>query len=220
MMDLDSLIAHYIHKVEKWLTKKSKVENVTKDMERNYSTLHYLQELKEIKSDNAITNEGEGWTAVSEGLPKMNGWYECTVIVNTLPWTAEFYYKNGKWVDNRRIDMIHTYDIYGYDPVTKEKNHKLSYQELISEYDWTGYVVAWKPLSKPYLHYNYKIESEDNENSGETEKSDDKLNRIKQRIALEKLGYTPNADYYKAIMKCLQIIDIIDKSEEESEENK
>jgi hypothetical protein len=33
------------------------------------------------------------------------------------------------------------------------------------------------------------------------------LNKIRKRIELEKLGYPPSAGYYKAIMKCLQIID-------------
>ena len=33
------------------------------------------------------------------------------------------------------------------------------------------------------------------------------LGKIRERIELEKLGYPPSADYYKAIMKVLQIID-------------
>lgn len=33
------------------------------------------------------------------------------------------------------------------------------------------------------------------------------LDKIRERISLEKLGYPPSANYYKAIMKCLQIID-------------
>lgn len=41
------------------------------------------------------------------------------------------------------------------------------------------------------------------------------LDKIKARIELEKLGYPPSAGYYKAIMKCLQIID---KYKTESEE--
>ena len=35
----------------------------------------------------------------------------------------------------------------------------------------------------------------------------DVLDKIRERIELEKLGYPPSAGYYKAIMKCLQIID-------------
>lgn len=33
------------------------------------------------------------------------------------------------------------------------------------------------------------------------------IDKIRARIELEKLGYPPSAGYYKAIMKCLQIID-------------
>jgi hypothetical protein len=33
------------------------------------------------------------------------------------------------------------------------------------------------------------------------------LDKIRERIELEKLGYHPSAGYYRAIMKCLQIID-------------
>jgi len=33
------------------------------------------------------------------------------------------------------------------------------------------------------------------------------LDKIRERISLEKLGYPPSAGYYKAIIKVLQIID-------------
>ena len=39
------------------------------------------------------------------------------------------------------------------------------------------------------------------------EERDELLDKIRERIELEKLGYPPSAGYYKAIMKCLQIID-------------
>lgn len=38
-------------------------------------------------------------------------------------------------------------------------------------------------------------------------KRESSLEKIKERIELEKLGYPPSAGYYRAIMKCLQIID-------------
>ena len=41
------------------------------------------------------------------------------------------------------------------------------------------------------------------------------LDKIRERIELEKLGYPPSAGYYKAIVKVLQIID---KYKTESEE--
>lgn len=34
-----------------------------------------------------------------------------------------------------------------------------------------------------------------------------KINNIKKRIAIEKIGYPPSSDYYRAIMTVLQIID-------------
>lgn len=37
--------------------------------------------------------------------------------------------------------------------------------------------------------------------------NDDVLNKIQDEIKQELVGYPPSADYYKAIMKCLQIID-------------
>lgn len=43
------------------------------------------------------------------------------------------------------------------------------------------------------------------------------LDKIRERVELEKLGYPPSAGYYKAIMKVLQIFD---KYKAESEEEK
>lgn len=95
------------------------------------------------------------WTPVSEGLPRENGWYQCTVIVNDLPRTTELFYKNDKWLNNQRIGMFNTYDIYGYGHTTEK--HKLSYQELISEFDWTENVVAWMPLPDPWKGEEHEI---------------------------------------------------------------
>lgn len=44
----------------------------------------------------------------------------------------------------------------------------------------------------------------------------DKLDKIRERIELEKLGYPPSAGYCKAIIKCLQIIDKYKAEKEES----
>jgi len=41
------------------------------------------------------------------------------------------------------------------------------------------------------------------------------LDKIRERVELEKLGYPPSAGYYQAIMKVLQIID---KAESEDKE--
>lgn len=101
----------------------------------------WLKELKQLR-------ERTRWIPISEELPTDNGWYQCTVALDDLSITMDLYYKNGKWLDNRRINMFDTYDIYGYGHTTEK--HKLSYQELISEFDWTVNVTAWKPLSQPY----------------------------------------------------------------------
>ena len=46
------------------------------------------------------------------------------------------------------------------------------------------------------------------------------LNKIRERIKLEKLGYPPSAGYYKAIVKVLQIIDKYKGNKAESEDKK
>ena len=119
----------------------------------------HIRRIKALPSVQPKKKTGH-WIPVSEKLPEKNGWYQCTVIVNARPKTMELFYKNGRWLDNRRIDMFNAYDIYGYG-CTKEK-HKLSYQELISEFDWTENVIACMPLPEPY-----KAESEDKEWLGE-----------------------------------------------------
>lgn len=40
------------------------------------------------------------------------------------------------------------------------------------------------------------------------------LEKIRERVELEKLGYPPSAGYYRAIMKVLQIIDKYRESED------
>ena len=43
------------------------------------------------------------------------------------------------------------------------------------------------------------------------------LDKIRERISLEKLGYPPSAEYYKAIVKVLQILDKYKAESEEQE---
>ena len=103
--------------------------------------------------DEAIkTIEQARWIPINKKSPEENGWYQCTVVLDNLSLTMDLYYKNGKWLDNRRINMFDTYDIFGYGNTTEM--HKLSYQELISEFEWNQVVVAWKPLSQPYKAEN------------------------------------------------------------------
>ena len=118
---------------KKWITASQNASALEKAYKKGYY--------------DALQSRAE-WISVNEQLPKENGWYQCTVILNDLPRTMELFYKNGKWLDNRRIDMFNIYDIYGYGKA-KEK-HKLSYQELISEFEWGQTVIAWKPLPLPY----------------------------------------------------------------------
>lgn len=96
----------------------------------------------------SVMHKSGKWIPVSERLPEYNGWYQCTANLDDLLLTVDLYYKNGKWLDNRRINMFDTYEIYGYGNSTEK--HKLSYEELISEFDWTANVIAWMPLPEPY----------------------------------------------------------------------
>lgn len=41
----------------------------------------------------------------------------------------------------------------------------------------------------------------------EIQKQTIKLHNIRKKVEMEKIGYPPSSDYYKAIMKVLQIID-------------
>lgn len=87
------------------------------------------------------------WIPCSKRLPEDNGRYHCTADLDGQLLTLDLYYKNDKWLDNRRINMFDCYDIYGYGNITEK--HRLSYEELISEFDWTANVVAWMSLPEP-----------------------------------------------------------------------
>jgi len=91
------------------------------------------------------------WISVSEELPKKNEWYSCTVDLSNFQLvTMDLYFKNGKWLDNRRIDMFNCYEIYGYGFGKSIERHKLDYSELLEDFDWTERVVAWMPLPEPF----------------------------------------------------------------------
>ena len=99
-------------------------------------------------ADESCPEKPNKWIPVSERLPEYNGWYHCTADLDGQLLTLDLFYKNGKWLDNRRLNMFNCYDIYGYGNTTEK--HKLSYEELISEFDWTENVIAWMPLPEPY----------------------------------------------------------------------
>jgi hypothetical protein len=92
------------------------------------------------------------WIPVSKKLPKRNNeWYLCTVNLSNFHLvTMDLYFKNGKWLDNRRIDMFNCYEIYGYGFGKSIERHKLDYSELLEDFDWTERVVAWMPLPEPF----------------------------------------------------------------------
>lgn len=70
---------------------------------------------------------------------------------------------------------------------------------------------------KEYCHYEYEKETIDKVQ--EALNQEPILDKIRERIELEKLGYPPSAGYYKAIMRCLQIIDKYKEESEEMNEN-
>lgn len=116
----------------------------------NHAGINLADAIKEAYEQGKKDAQSEQrWIPVSERLPGDNGWYQCTVILDDLSLTMDLFYKNGKWLDNRRISMYNIYDIYGYGNTTEK--HKLSYQELISEFDWTKNVIAWMLLPKSYI---------------------------------------------------------------------
>lgn len=148
---------------EDCVSREQAIKTISTDIQLNLEgrsgLLKYSDEIKDILKTLLDSQEKklqalppvtptQRWIPVSESLPKENGLYQCTVILNDLPRTMELFYKNGKWLDNRRINMFDTYDIYGYGN-TKEK-HKISYQELISEFEWNQVIIAWQPLPRPY----------------------------------------------------------------------
>ncbi len=133
--------------IREWMQIIASEDAISRQAIKELYYKHGYIDFKKI-CDLPSVNPQSKWNPCSEDLPTDNGWYQCTVIINDLPRTMELFYKNGKWLDNRRINMFDTYDIYGYGNTTEK--HKLSYQELISEFDWTKNVVAWMPLPVPF----------------------------------------------------------------------
>ena len=96
------------------------------------------------------------WLSVSIKTPIYDGWYQTTVIINeTQKLVMDLYYKNGKWLDNRRINMYDTYEIHGYGKTGIF--HEMNRDEF-DEFDWTNAVIAWMPLPEPYIYEDRKEE--------------------------------------------------------------
>ena len=88
-----------------------------------------------------LSNPYPDWIPISEGTPKKQGWYICSIKdgrVNSL------YWKNGHWIDNVRVNMFDLYNIYS--KITGEKVEKKNCTEVF----WDDWVFAWMPLPKPY----------------------------------------------------------------------
>lgn len=126
-------------------------------MPKNYEKLNELTP-KTVELYRAIFDEGyyqgyenackdgtKSWIPVNERKPIDNGWYQCTV--KDYHKVIDLYFKDGKWLDNRRINMFEVYRIYGYGHSNQE--HLLNYDEF-DDFNWTDNVVAWMPLPEPY----------------------------------------------------------------------
>lgn len=126
-------------------------------MAKNYEILDKLTP-KTVELHRAIFDEGyyqgyengskdgmNSWISVNERKPFVNGWYQCTV--KDYHKVIDLYFKDGKWLDNRRISMFEMYKIYGYGHSNEE--HRMNYDEF-DDFNWTDYVVAWMPLPLPY----------------------------------------------------------------------
>ena len=88
------------------------------------------------------------WIPVSDRLPYCNGWYQCSAKVSeTQILVLDLYFEDGKWLDNRRINMFDLYDIYGYGKTCNK--HLMTFDEF-DVFDWTDNVLAWMALPEPY----------------------------------------------------------------------
>ena len=90
--------------------------------------------------------------------------------------------------------MSDSFEFTLHSPLTKEDWNKLSDAELEN----TMSVTFQTPQGRQVRFIKCEV-----------------LDKIRERVELEKLGYPPSAGYYRAIMKVLQIID---KYKAESEE--
>lgn len=88
------------------------------------------------------------WIPVTKRLPACDGWYQCTAkATETQLLVVDMYFRDGKWLDNRRINMFEVYQIYGYGK--SGQFHRMTRDEF-DEFDWTDAVTAWRELPEPY----------------------------------------------------------------------
>ena len=110
-------------------------EEDTKALVEAYETF-----LDAVKDSPAV--EADGWIPVEEKLPDKYGWYLCTLKdgrVNCYYWNNK-----GEWLDNGKKHFFELYYVYS----------KLTGMEVLAKNDgsvyWTDWVIAWRPLPKPY----------------------------------------------------------------------
>ena len=92
--------------------------------------------------------------------------------------------------------MSDSFEFTLHSPLTKEDWNKLSDAELEN----TMSVTFQTPQGRQVKYIKCEV-----------------LDKIRERVELEKLGYPPSAGYYRAIMKVLQIIDKYKAESEEKE---
>ena len=89
---------------------------------------------------NALVDDG--WISVKDRLPDKYGWFLCTLKdgrVNCYYWNNK-----GEWLDNGKKHFFELYHVYS----------KLTGMEVLAKNEesvyWTDWVIAWRPLPKPY----------------------------------------------------------------------
>jgi len=97
---------------------------------------------KAVQAIEALPDADDGWISVKDRLPDKYGWYLCTLKdgrVNCYYWNNK-----GEWLDNGKKYFFELYHVYS----------KLTGMEVLAKDEgsvyWTDWVIAWKPLPKPY----------------------------------------------------------------------
>lgn len=88
------------------------------------------------------------WRKFPREKPTKKGWYQCTVDAITIRYVMDLYWTGSKWLDNRRIEIFHLYDVYAYGDFGKNKKIDWMYENSC---DRTDDVVYWKKLPKPNM---------------------------------------------------------------------
>lgn len=125
-------------------------EPLLQEIEDNTIEGYIQMSQSEIAMMIANAPSAQQWIPVSERLPEMDGWYQCTISVGKQQrYTMDLYFRcsNKRWIDHRRLSYYQQYELWGYGKSTVK--HKISYEEL-DDIDRTEDVVAWTFLLEPY----------------------------------------------------------------------